>query len=134
MFATLVVVMAMLVVCSSAVTSIAFVYCYGVAALRARGIWMPVDMRLIARLLYVLGAAADAAFNLIRGRVVFREWSQHGVMFSNRVQWHIDHSDGDRVRTALRWAHLLNAVAPDHIKRVDAALARFAGGENRNLT
>jgi hypothetical protein len=92
-------------------------------------------MRLLARVLFYAGLVADALYNQTYGRYWFHEWvwRTHGAMFSNRVQWHIDYSDTKQLATAIRWADLLNAVAPNHIKRVDAARVRLASSEDRIL-
>ena len=102
----------------AAVLEDAFVYCFTVRRLMESGVWMPTNMRLRARILYPIGALADVLYNQTYGRVWFRQLSSHGWMFSNRVQWNVDNATGARLATAVRWAKLLNAVAPDHIKRV----------------
>lgn len=106
------------VLLSFVVLEVGFIYCYTVAGLIARKIWMPKDMLWVAKVLYYPAALCDAIWNQTRGRWIFREWSTHGIMFSNCVQWHIDNSKDWRKDTAVKWATVLNAVAPDHIKRL----------------
>jgi hypothetical protein len=121
------------------VLEVAFIFCFTVAALIERNLWMPTSMRLLARVLFYVGVVADVLYNQTYGRYWFGEWldlpwkTPGGIMFSGRVQQHIDFGDGKQLETAIRWADLLNAVAPNHIKRVDAARVRLASSEDRIL-
>jgi hypothetical protein len=77
----------------------------------------PIGMKLVAYVNLVLGALADAYFNWTRGAWIFREWPwSHGtIMFTQRVQWHLDNSRKTRnINVALKWAELGNAIAPGH--------------------
>jgi len=73
------------------------------------------DMRCVGYFWLVVGAIADFVFNHTRGSLMFREGPRK-LLFTHRVQYHIDHSDGWRLEKARRWAALLNAIAPGHIK------------------
>jgi hypothetical protein len=63
----------------------------------------------------IVGVAADFVFNHTRGCLEFRE-GPRGVLFTQRVQYHVGHSAGWRYERALRWAYILNAVDDEHIR------------------
>jgi hypothetical protein len=103
---------------SYVVLQVGFVYCYSIQSLLERGVWMPKDMRWIGKGLYYFAALSDVIWNQTRGRWIFREWSTRGLMFSTHVQYWVDHGIGPRRETAIKWATLLNSVAPGHIKNL----------------
>lgn len=70
--------------------------------------------------LAVVGLLLDAAMNFTIGWLMFRElpWDSDSLLFSSRVQYHIDHSHGWRFDLAQWWAKNLNQIDPRHIRRV----------------
>ena len=82
------------------------------------GVWVPAEAKATGYVLLVLGVPADIGYNLIIGTLRFRELPRE-LMFSSRVQRHIDESDGWRLEQAIEWAEFLNFCDPKpHIKRV----------------
>jgi hypothetical protein len=81
----------------------------------------PMGMKVTGFVVAAAGVLADVWFNWTRGAWIFREWPwSHGtLMFTHRVQWHLDNADQMRNKlVALRWARVGNAIAPGHFKRV----------------
>ena len=78
---------------------------------------LPIEMKLTAYALLVMGYPADILFNLIRGTIIFRELPRE-FLFSSRVQRHYKRIgiDNERYRTAAYWAKVLNAADPGHIR------------------
>lgn len=64
--------------------------------------------------LAVIGLALDAAFNVVFGTLMFREFPRE-LLFSNRVQRHV-RNGGKRFALAAFWARTLNTFDADHIK------------------
>lgn len=83
------------------------------------GVWVPVEAKLTGYILFAIGVPADVGYNLVLGSIRFREWPRE-LMFSSRVQRHIDESDGWRLEHAKEWAEFLNFCDEGHIKRVPA--------------
>lgn len=85
------------------------------------GVEIPTDMRVVGFLWYVIGAPADAVYNVYRGLLAFHEGPRWGEWtFSQRVQRHVDNGPGDgwRYHEAVRWGRLMNAAWPGHILRL----------------
>lgn len=99
---------------STFVVETAFVYCYSAKRLLDQGL-LPRDFKLIAYFWFAIGVVADFVFNHTRGCLAFRE-GPRGLLFTQRVQHHVDHSDGWRYDKAMRWARILNAIDPAHIR------------------
>lgn len=62
-----------------------------------------------------LGLVADFVFNVWFGTLMFLE-PPHELLFSSRVQRHVDESTGWRGRLARFWARQLNVFHKTHIK------------------
>lgn len=69
--------------------------------------------------LAVLGFVMDFAFNVLIGTAVFLEPPKE-LLFSSRVQRHVDESNGWRLHVALFFARQLN-VFDDHIDMPEGA-------------
>lgn len=95
----------------------AFVFCFTVQRLLDTAPWCPWWIKGIAVVWYPIGFVADAVFNWTWGSVIFRERPRF-MVFTNRIQHHVDHSSGWRHEKALQWASMLNAIDPGHIKGV----------------
>lgn len=111
------------VLAASLTLELSFIYVYTVANLKESVVWMPKSMLVIAYVLLPLGYLSDFVFNMTRGWIIFREspFKWRGAMFTHRVQYHVNHigiESLSRDEIAMKWARLLNAVRPGHIKRV----------------
>lgn len=120
---------AIAIVLATFLVETAFVYLATAKRLLELGL-LPRDFRLVAYVWVVIGYPADVAFNLLRGSIEFRElppivWRRvlrlklpiPELLFTSRVQRHCDGSSGWRLERAQRWATVLNAVDPGHVKR-----------------
>jgi hypothetical protein len=83
------------------------------------GVWVPAEAKATGYFWLALGVPADIGYNLVLGSIRFREFPRE-LMFSGRVQRHIDESDGWRLDHALQWAAFLNFCSPNHIRLVGA--------------
>lgn len=111
---------------STVTAEVGFVYVAGIKRAYDKGIWMPVEMKILALVLFIPGWIGDVCFNAIRGTVMFRElpkWTDSEWTFSARVQRHIDeqhllesYEQSNDYRIALRWAILLNEFDKNHIR------------------
>jgi len=63
----------------------------------------------------VLGLVLDVVFNATAGVVCFAELPRE-ILFTNRVQRHVDESDGRRLAIALWWMRQLNQIEPGHVR------------------
>lgn len=90
----------------------------------AAGLELPIGFKIVAYLWYARGLWGDFIGNIYLGLTEFHElpqWDTGELMFSSRVQRHIDLGpNGTHYATALKWARILNAAVPGHIKRVPA--------------
>ena len=97
----------------------AFPIVYGARQDLEDGIKFPSpELLWLARLWFVIGALSDPVYNVIVGRLQFLELPQRGLMFTHRIQWHVDHGSGWRRRRAITWGRYINRRAPNHIKRL----------------
>lgn len=112
---------AVVAVVSSLVTEVAFIFCVTCRRLIDSGVWMPIEMLGIAYVGLVLGWIGDALMSQTRGRLEFWELRSCGLLMTHRVQWHVDHpGDWRHERAVTKWAPLLNAISPGHIKGLPA--------------
>jgi hypothetical protein len=93
----------------------AYVYVMTVKQLLATGVWVPSSVRVIARILLIVGAPGDVVYQFGRATFQFRELPRE-LTFSARVQRHIDKSAGWRHDKARTWGEFMNRVDPGHIK------------------
>jgi hypothetical protein len=110
--------LAVAVVLTCLVLTLAFFTCMTIQNAREQNVWMPWWVKAIGRALYYPGALADIAFNQTIAPFLARELHPHGWTFSNRVQWHIDNPADSWHDGAVGYARFLNFVRRDHIKRV----------------
>jgi hypothetical protein len=102
---------------SSVLTEVCFILCLTCDRMRKAGVWMPWELKLVARyVLFPIGALGDVVMSQTRGRIEFGELQSRGLMMTHRIQWHVDHSTGKHLRRALRWTALANWIDPDHIE------------------
>jgi len=102
------------VVISTFVVEVGFVYVMTCKRLKAKGL-LRRDFALNAYVLFVPSLLGDFWLNMTRGSWMFRELP-HELLFSSRVQRHVNESSGRDLATALEWAAILNEIDPDHIK------------------
>jgi hypothetical protein len=83
--------------------------------LKLANVPMPPDMRMAARILFVIGVPADIVFNLYRGYLIFGEFRR--VTFSQRIEWYMLHPQRcPDFEKALYWARILHAADEGHVK------------------
>ncbi len=87
----------------------------------AAGVKLPLALKVTCLFWGVVGLVSDSIYNGLVGTVRFREWPRwlkwHGIpvapeLYSARVQTHSTAGDPK----ALRWAAILNAADPGHIR------------------
>lgn len=100
---------------STFVAYTAFVFCSMAKRMSEQGV-LPKDFRIVAYIWLPIGLLADFVLNHTRGCIEFREGPRK-ILFTQRVQHHIDHSSGWRLEKAKRWAVVFNFIDADHIKR-----------------
>lgn len=94
------------------------------AAAKARGLKLPVGLRIVCWALYFGGVPADVIYNWTVGNWAFRLQSPWKWTYSARVQWHVDHlAQSKRPGTAVLWGVLLDAGDTGHIENVPPASA-----------
>jgi len=81
---------------------------------------IPPDLLGVVYFWLVVGVICDVLFNWTRGTYMFREFPKE-FLFSTRVQRHYDNAANAnwatrRHRVARRWARILNAIDPGHIR------------------
>ena len=62
----------------------------------------------------VIGLLLDVAFNATAGTLCFAELPRE-LLFTKRVQRHVNESDSWRLRLALWWMRQLNQIEADHV-------------------
>jgi hypothetical protein len=101
---------------STFVVETAFIQVITYKGLKKRGLLLP-EMVPQAYFWLIIGYPADIVFNEIRGRIMFRDWSSRGFLFTNRIQYYMDHPDKcKRMGLAIKWANTLNAIDPGHVR------------------
>lgn len=87
----------------------------------AAGVKLPLGFKITAYTWFARGVVGDAIGNVWLGLVIFHElpsWFHGELMFSSRVQRHVDGPLGWKRNRAIEWAIVLNAAVPGHIKRL----------------
>lgn len=106
----------LIVLASSLVTEVCFIVCLVCKRILADGVWLPPELKLFVRfVLFPIGLAGDFVMSQTRGRIEFGQLQSRGLLMTHRIQWHVDHSRGKRLRRALRWAGLCNWIDPGHV-------------------
>jgi hypothetical protein len=85
------------------------------------GVKLPLGFKATAYVWFVRGVIGDFIGNVYLGLTEFHElphWTHGELMFSSRVQRHVDGPVGWRRNRAIEWAYVLNAAIPDHIHRL----------------
>lgn len=59
--------------------------------------------------------ALDGMFNMVFGTIIFAERPKE-LLFTSRVQRHVDESSGYRKRIAIRFGKILNVIHAVHVK------------------
>jgi hypothetical protein len=76
---------------------------------------LPLALRVTCLFWGVIGIAADCVYQMTVGTVRFRELPRE-LLYSGRIQRLVRSSDDRKLVKARRWATILNAADPGHIK------------------